>query len=56
MAQLLASDLVQEEEKWLDYEMEEVQVKLDLSDIVLDHLVSETVDIISKLSGRQFNQ
>jgi len=41
--------LVRDEDKWLDYEMEEAQVKIDLSDIVLEHLVGETVDILAKL-------
>jgi hypothetical protein len=46
LAQLLASDLVKDEEKWLDYEMEEAQIKIDLSDIVLEQLVSEVAGII----------
>ena len=37
------------EEKWVDFEMEEAQVKIDLSDIILEHLVGETVEILSKL-------
>jgi hypothetical protein len=41
---------VKEEEKWLDYEMEEAQVKIDLSDIVLEHLVGEAVELLQKLS------
>lgn len=41
MAKLLAADLLEGEDKWLDYEREEVQVKLDLADIVLEHLVGE---------------
>lgn len=31
--------------------MEETQVKIDLSDIILEHLVGETVDIINKIKG-----
>lgn len=54
LAQLLATDLVKEEEKWLDYENEEAQVKIDLSDIVLDQLVGEVVNILQKLGNRKF--
>jgi hypothetical protein len=46
LAQLLAQDLIREEDKWLDYEMEEAQVKIDLSDIVLEKLVGEAVEIL----------
>lgn len=31
--------------------MEESQVKIDLSDIILEHLVGETVDIINKIKN-----
>jgi hypothetical protein len=44
---------VKDEEKWLDYEMEEAQVKIDMSDIILEHLVGETVDILNGLKSRQ---
>ena len=33
---LYSLQLIEGEEKWLDYEMEEAQVKIDLSDIVLE--------------------
>ncbi|CDW82922.1 iq calmodulin-binding motif family protein [Stylonychia lemnae] len=51
LAQLLAQDLIQQEEKWLDYEMEEAQVKIDLSDIILEHLIGETVDILNNVKN-----
>ena len=54
LAQLLATDLVKEEEKWLDYENEEALVKIDLSDIVLDQLVGEVVNILQKLGNKKF--
>jgi hypothetical protein len=43
---------VKEEDKWLDYEMEEAQVKIDMSDIILEHLVGETVEILNSLKSR----
>ena len=49
LASILAYEIEKEdEERWLDYETEESQVKLDLADIVLDHLVQEVTDILSK--------
>lgn len=42
---MLAQDVMTMEEQWVDYEMEETQVKIDLSDIILDSLVSEVIDI-----------
>jgi hypothetical protein len=51
----LAQDLVREEDKWLDYEMEEAQVKFDLSDIVLEELVGEVADILSQMKNRKFD-
>lgn len=34
-----------EDSKWIDYEFEEVQVKIDLADVVLYELVTEVIDI-----------
>jgi hypothetical protein len=45
--------LIQQEEKWLDYEMEETQVKIDLSDIVLEHLVGEAVELLEKIREKR---
>ena len=43
---------MKEEDKWLDYEMEEAQVKIDLSDIILEYLVGETAEIINNVKTR----
>jgi len=31
--------------------MEETQVKIDLSDIILEHLVGESVEILNQIKG-----
>ena len=40
---MLASEVVETEYQWLNYEFEESQVKIDLSDMILEHLVEEIV-------------
>lgn len=39
----------EEDSKWLDYEMEEAQTKVDLSDIILEQLVGETVGLLNQM-------
>lgn len=45
----LAEEIITNDNIWADYEFEETQLKLDLGDIVLDQLLSETIDILNKL-------
>lgn len=47
MSGLLCQDVQDEENNWLDYEEEEVQVKLDMADMVLESLVDETVKLLN---------
>jgi hypothetical protein len=44
---MLATEVVEGEHLWLNYEFEESQVKIDLSDMILEHLVEETVQFLS---------
>ncbi|CAG9328144.1 unnamed protein product [Blepharisma stoltei] len=46
MSGLLCQDVHEEENSWLDYEEEEVQVKLDLADMVLEVIVVETIKLL----------
>lgn len=50
MAAMLASEVVETEHQWLNYEFEESQVKIDLSDMILEHLVEETVAFLNRNS------
>ncbi len=34
--------------------MEEAQVKIDLSDIILEHLVGETVEVLQNLKNARY--
>lgn len=54
LAQMLAQELLKEEDsRWLDYDQEEAQVKIDLSDIILDQLIGETVDVLNQVGQRR---
>lgn len=41
----LEDEIGKEESKWVDYEFEEIQVKIDLADVVLYELVAEVINI-----------
>jgi len=45
---MLASEVLETEHQWLTYEFEEAQVKIDLSDMILEHLVEETALFLNK--------
>jgi len=45
---------MESEERWQDFEMEEAQVKIDLGDVVLEHLVGESVELLQHLTSRKF--
>lgn len=54
LAAILAYDVEKEDqEKWLDYESEESQVKLDLADIILYSLVEETIDVLNSIDDKR---
>lgn len=46
---LVSLGLLENDEEWVDYEHEETQTKLDLADIALDHLVTETLQLFQAL-------
>lgn len=48
LATMLAQDVITMESQWVDYENEEAQVKIDLSDIVLDQLIHEAFEVLEE--------
>jgi hypothetical protein len=57
LATLLATEVIEGEVGWLCYEFEEAQVKIDLGDMILEHLVSETIEILDAIMSRRvFNE
>ena len=53
LTQVLSAETVEQEHHWLNYEYEEAQVKIDLSDMILEHLVDELVGLLNKPAGEQ---
>lgn len=45
--------MVENEQKWLNYEFEQAQVKIDLGDMILELLVTETIKLISESDANQ---
>ena len=45
---MLTQDTVEHEHHWLNFEFEETQIKVDLSDIILETLVSEVVALLDQ--------
>ena len=48
---MLSAETVEQEHHWLNYEYEEAQVKIDLSDMILEHLVDELATFLNEKSG-----
>jgi len=44
--------LIASEEKWIDYENEETQAKLDLADIILEQLIQEIAVDLNGIDSR----
>lgn len=38
--------MIETEPKWLNYEFESAQVKIDIGDMILEMLVTETIEIL----------
>ena len=49
LAALLATDVMENEYKWVNYDFEESQVKIDVSDMIMEHVITETVNILKAL-------
>ena len=47
LANLLATEVMENEEMWLNYDFEESQIKIDLGDIILEHLITESIKIMN---------
>jgi hypothetical protein len=52
LATLLAREMIENEPKWLNYEFEDSQVKIDIGDMILEQLVTETISILNERMGQ----
>lgn len=51
LATLLATEVIENEYTWLNYDFEEAQVRIDLGDMILEHLVTEAISLSDKIEG-----
>lgn len=56
LVQLLAREMIETEPKWLNYEFEQAQVKIDVGDMILEQLVNETIQILNSTAERDFSE
>lgn len=56
LATLLATEVIENEYKWLNYDFEEAQVRIDLGDMILEHLVTEAISLSGKIEENANNQ
>lgn len=48
LGQLLTKEVHQREEDWLDYEIEDTQVRFDLADMILEELADEATQFLAQ--------
>ncbi len=48
---LMMRELEENENKWINYEDEDTQVKFDLADMVLEELTGELIDILANIKS-----
>jgi len=46
LAQLMTEDIQENEQHWVDYEIQETQARFDLADMILHHLTGEIVSFL----------
>lgn len=51
LAIMLASEIEENEPLWTDYEYEETQAKIELSDMIFNYLIDETALLASKIGN-----
>ena len=51
LAWLLASDVIENEYKWINYDFEESQVKIDIGDMIMEQIVTETKNLWSEINN-----
>jgi len=45
---LLQREMIETEPRWLNYEFEQAQAKIDVGDMILEMLVTETVNLLNQ--------
>jgi transcriptional regulator NrdR family protein len=47
--------MIENEPKWLNYEFEQAQVKIDVGDMILEQLVNETISVLNEQATREIS-
>lgn len=51
VAKMLVNEIDETNRMWDDFEMEETQIKLDLTDMIMTQMITEVINIMSKLKN-----
>jgi hypothetical protein len=51
LAELLSNEVHEVEGKWLKYEFEESQVKIDITDMILEDMIEEICIVLNSVEG-----
>jgi hypothetical protein len=49
---MIYCEMIETEPKWLNYEFELAQVKIDVGDMILEQLVNETIAVLAENASR----
>lgn len=49
---MIYCEMVESEPKWLNYEFESAQVKIDVGDMILEQLVNETIAVLGENAAK----
>lgn len=49
LSKMLVTEIEESDKNWFDFEMEETQIKLDITDMILSQMCNETVKILNEL-------
>jgi hypothetical protein len=50
---MLVQETEETDRQWGDFEMEETQIKLDISDMIMTEMIRETAEMMTKMQDRQ---
>jgi len=53
LATLLATEVIEKEGSWTNYDFEEAQVRIDLADMIIDSLVSECASVVTSIEEKR---
>ena len=50
LATLLTLDVIENEYKWINYDFEESQVKIDIGDMIMEQIITETKNLLNEIN------